>query len=94
MRLLFVVVLIVAAIAAYAAFQYHFILIDDGVRVLKKTKPTLDYTFVDGRGVINQAKILTNPTLVQAGIQNVLSGDGATIRPKKQIEDKLDKIAD
>ena len=86
MRIFVVVVLIVAAIAAYAALQYHFILIDDGLKILKKTNPSLQYTFVDGRGVVNQAKILTNPTRVEAGIRNILSGEGATIRPKKDFQ--------
>jgi hypothetical protein len=73
-------------------FQYHFILIDDGLKILKKPDPSLEYTFVDGRGAINQAKILVNPTLVQAGIQDIFSGDGVTIRPKKQIQDGIDSL--
>ena len=50
--------------------------------------------FVDGRGAINKAKILVNPTLVQAGINDIFNGGGVTIRPKKQFQDGIDSLKD
>ena len=60
----------------------------------QETHPSLEYTFVDGRGVTNQAKMLANPTLVEAGIRNALSGDGVTIRPKKDLEKSWNDMKD
>jgi len=92
MKAFLVFAIILAAAAAFFAFQYHFILIDDGLKILKKSESGLEYTFVDGRGTVNKAKILVNPTLMQAGINDIFSGDGVTIRPKKQIQDGIDSL--
>jgi hypothetical protein len=94
MKALIFFVLILLGVASYVALQYHFILIDDGLKILKKTEPAMEYTFVDGRGTINKARILVNPTLIQAGIQNIFSGEGITIRPKEQLENGLDSLKD
>jgi hypothetical protein len=94
MKAVTVLVLILLGGASFFAFQYHFILIDDGLKILKKTEPAMEYTFVDGRGTVNKARILVNPTLIQAGIQNIFSGEGVTIRPKEQIENGLDSLKD
>jgi len=90
MKLFWIFVIIVAAAAAYLGFQYHVILLDDGVKILKKAEPGLEYTFVDGRGAINKAKILVNPALVQAGVKDIFGGNGVTIRPKKQLKEATD----
>ena len=94
MKVFIAVLLVLCAIASYLVFQYHFIIINDGVQVLRKSEPSLKYTFVDGRGVVNKAKILANPTLVKAGVQNIFSGEGVTIRPKKQLEKGIDDLKD
>ncbi len=89
-----VIGLILVAVVTFFVFQYHFILIDDGLKILKKSELGLEYTFVDGRGAANKAKILTNPTLVKAGISDVFNGDGITIRPKKDLQKGLDNLKD
>ena len=89
-----VIGLILVAVVTFFVLQYHFILIDDGLKILKKSELGFDYTFVDGRGAVNKAKILTNPTLMQAGIEDIFSDDGVTIRPKKQLKDGLDSVKD
>ena len=51
--------------------NFHFILFDNSLKVLKKEKLTLDDTFVDARGV-KKLKLLTNPDLVRAGIKDLI----------------------
>jgi len=92
MKLFWIVVCILVAVAAYLSFQYHFILIDDGLKILKKSDPGLEYTFVDGRGAVNKAKILVNPALVKAGVDDIFNDSGVTIRPKKQFQDSMDSL--
>ena len=51
--------------------NFHFILFDNSLKVLKKEKLTLDDTFVDARGA-KKLKLLTNPDLVRAGIKDLI----------------------
>lgn len=67
--------LIIAGAIVYGAFNYHFILLDRSLKVMKKADPTLEYTFVDARGA-NRAKLFLTPTLVRAGIKEVLRDAG------------------
>jgi hypothetical protein len=78
MKKTLLVIGIVAAVV-FAAFNYHFILWDSGLKVLKKTSPTLDSTFVDARGT-NRFKVFLNPALVKAGIKEALSDAGEAIK--------------
>jgi hypothetical protein len=61
----------------FAALNYHFILMDSGLKILKKSDMTLDTTFVDARGA-NRIKVLLNPALVKAGIKKELADAGKT----------------
>jgi len=94
MKALAVFLLILLGVVSFFALQYHFILIDDGIKILKKTEPAMEYTFVDGRGTLNKARILVNPALIQAGIQNIFSGEGVTIRPKEHLKNGLESLKD
>lgn len=64
--------LIVAAVAGYGLLSYHFILLDDSVKILKKTEPRTANTFVDGRGR-NKVKLFLQPDLAAAGISDLLN---------------------
>jgi len=88
----FLFLLVLTGIALFFAFQYHFILLDDGVSILKKDEAGLEYTLVDGRGAANKARLLANPALLKAGITNIFSGEGVTIRPKKELEKGMKRI--
>jgi hypothetical protein len=66
-----VIVVLVAGALVYAALNYHFILLDKKVRILKKTDMTLEYTFVDARGR-GKLKLFLTPALIRAGIKDVL----------------------
>lgn len=55
----------------YAALNYHFILLDNGVKILRKAELHYSNTFVDGRG-IKKMKLYTEPDLLEAGIRDVI----------------------
>ncbi|GAB6142636.1 hypothetical protein [Desulfocicer niacini] len=63
--------LLIFGAAAVAALNYHFILMDDNLKVLKKTEMTLEDTFVNARGA-EKLKILLRPALIKAGIKDIL----------------------
>ena len=66
-----IIVVIIAFGLALGALNYHFILTDNGPKVLKKAKLTPKYTFVDARG-IKKHKLLTNPSLLKAGFKDLV----------------------
>ena len=72
------VILVIAALG-YGALNYHFIRLDDGIKILKKTEMNLEYTFVDARGA-KKFKLFLNPALLKAGIKDVLSDEGIEIK--------------
>ena len=68
-------VIVVLGGLAYGAMNFHFILLDDSLKVLKKSDLNLEYTFVDARGT-GKAKLLLNPVLLKAGIKESLREAG------------------
>ena len=75
----FLIVLIIAGAFLFALFNYHFILTDNGLKVLTKTGMTLDSTFVDARGA-NKIKVFLNPALLKAGIKKALDDANKTVK--------------
>jgi hypothetical protein len=73
------VLLIFTGALAYGVLNYHFILMDKGVKVLKKVELTYQDTFVDARGG-KKFKLLLNPSLVKAGIKDVIDKAGQSIK--------------
>ena len=71
--------LIFAGALAYGVLNYHFILMDETVNVLKKVELTFQDTFVDARGE-KKIKLLLKPSLVQAGIKDVIDKAGHSIK--------------
>jgi len=66
-----IALLVLAVLLAYGALNYHFILTDSGLSVLKKVELTLDDTIVDARGD-KKVKLLLNPALMKAGLKELL----------------------
>ncbi|MCP4373728.1 MAG: hypothetical protein GY797_37350 [Deltaproteobacteria bacterium] len=64
-------ILVITGALIFAALNYHFILMDKNVKVLKKVQLTFSNTFVDARGA-KKIKLFLNPSLVKAGIKNAL----------------------
>ncbi len=73
------IIIIILAALTFGAMNYHFILFDDSLKILKKSHLTLDSTFVDARGS-KKFKLLLNPELMNAGFNKLLedfkSGSG------------------
>ncbi len=76
-----IIPLIVLAAAIYGLLSYHFILFDDRLKCLKKTELKLENTFVDARGE-KQLKLLLNPDLVKAGINDILQSTTNSLKKK------------
>lgn len=70
MKYVIVIILVLGALG-FGMINYHFILLDDSLKVLKKTEWTLDSTFVDARGN-KKLKLVLNPALAEAGLKDLL----------------------
>ena len=77
MKKVAVVLLIVAALV-FGTLNYHFILLDSSLKILKKVNYTFKDTFVDARGS-KKYKLLLNPALVKAGVKDLYKKEGITI---------------
>jgi len=64
-------ILVVTVALIFTALNYHFILMDKNVKILKKVKLTFNNTFVDARGA-KKFKLFLNPSLIKAGIKKAL----------------------
>ena len=71
MKKAFILVILIAGVTLYGAFNYHVILTDDTVKLLPKASPSLTHTVVDARGA-NVHRLLTNPVLLKAGIKDAI----------------------
>lgn len=76
LRVLFLVAIVAAVV--FSGLNYHFILMDQSIKVLKKAFPGLRYTFVDARGA-KRLRLYTNAKLIRAGIRDLLEGRSVTI---------------
>jgi hypothetical protein len=68
MRNLILVIVIVGVLLGLANF--HFILFDNSLKILKKDNITFENTFVDARGA-KKIKVMLNPVLIRAGIKDL-----------------------
>jgi hypothetical protein len=78
MKKLLILVIFTGALA-YGALNYHFILMEQGVKVLKKVELTFQDTVVDARGE-KKIKLLLKPSLVKAGIKDLIDKAGHSIK--------------
>ena len=69
------ILLIFIGVLAFGVFNYHFILMDNEVKILKKVELTFQDSFVDARGE-KKIKLLLKPSLVKAGIKDVINKAG------------------
>ena len=72
------VALLVFAAVVFGTLNYHFILLDSNLKILKKVNYTFKDTFVDARGS-KKYKLLLKPALVQAGVKDLYKREGITI---------------
>jgi len=78
MKKIFIIVLI-AGTMVFGTLNYHFILLDNGLKILKKADMALENTFVDARGA-KKIKLILNPALIKSGIKNLVDDESVTIR--------------
>ncbi len=74
MKNLAIIVILLGTIA-YGIFNYHFILLDKNIKILKKETLTIEYSFVDARGA-KKAKLFLIPALLKAGIKDIFQQTG------------------
>jgi uncharacterized protein YxeA len=73
-----VIIVVILAALTFGVLNYHFILMDNSVKLLKKTDLTYKNTFVDARGA-KKYKLVLNPALMKAGIRDLLEEEGVSI---------------
>ena len=64
-------IIVIAGALIFTALNYHFVLVEKNVKILKKVELTFNNTFVDAIGA-KKLKLFLNPSLIKAGIKNVL----------------------
>jgi hypothetical protein len=72
------VVVVIMTVLAFGTLNYHFILLDSNIKILKKVDLTFKDTFVNARGS-KKYKLLLNPALVKAGVKDLYEREGITI---------------
>ncbi len=75
--------LIIAFVAGYGVLNYHYILLDDSMKIIRKTGIRYENTFIDARGS-KKLDLLLKPDLVEAGIQDVLNQVDAAIKEQNK----------
>jgi len=78
-KIIFFALVVVLGIVA---LNYHFILMDSSIKILKKNEMTFEDTFVDARG-IKKAKLYLKPALVKAGIKDLFTDESVTVGKEK-----------
>ncbi|MBN1829885.1 MAG: hypothetical protein JW884_12185 [Deltaproteobacteria bacterium] len=81
MKKVTLILVVCLGLAAYGALNYHIVVLDGGVKLLKKVHLSLDRTVVDARGP-KKAKLLVDPVLLKAGIRDLVTEQSFTIKTK------------
>ena len=69
---------VILAALTFGILNYHFILMDSSIKLLKKTKLTYENTFVDARGA-KKYKVYFDPALAEAGIKDLFENESIKI---------------
>jgi len=78
-----IVLLVIIGALVFGALNYHFILLDNSIKILKKADLSFESTFVDARGV-KMLRLLTDPDLVKSGIKNLVDDESVSMpKPHK-----------
>ncbi len=72
------IIFIIAGALVFGALNYHFILMDSSIKILKKADLAFENTFVDARGA-KKVKLFLDPALVKSGIKNLLDDESINI---------------
>jgi hypothetical protein len=77
MKKIAIIAVIIAALT-FGALNYHFILMDSSIKLLKKADLTFANTFVDARGA-KRYELYLNPALVKAGLKDLFKHESVTV---------------
>jgi hypothetical protein len=80
-----IIVFSIVGVVLYFLLSYHFIIIDNGVKMLKKSSLTLEYTIYSAKGKTNEV-IMAIDDLREDGIGDLL------VEMKKMSEQQLELI--
>ena len=80
-----IIVFSIVGVVLYFLLSYHFIIIDNGVKLLKKSSLTLEYTIYSAKGKTNVV-IMAIDDLREDGIGDLL------VEMKKMSEENLELI--
>jgi len=80
-----IIVFSIVGVVLYFLLSYHFIIIDNGVKLLKKPSLTLEYTIYSAKGKTNEV-IMAIDDLREDGIGDLL------VEMKKMSEQQLELI--
>ncbi len=72
------IISIIAGVLVSGALNYHFILMDSSIKILKKADLAFENTFVDARGA-KKVKLFLDPALVKSGIKNLVDDESIHI---------------
>lgn len=72
------IIAVILAALTFGALNYHFLLMDSSIKLLKKADLTFDNTFVDARGA-KKYTLYLNPALAEAGVKNLFKDESITI---------------
>lgn len=75
-------VLILLGGLIFGAMNVHVILLDNHLKILKKSEMTLDRTFVDARGTKKFTHLL-DPVLLRAGFVDLLRAEGIPLKERE-----------
>ena len=72
------IIAVILAALTLGILNYHFILMDSSIKLLRKADLTFDNTFVDARGA-KKYKLFLNPALAEAGVKDLFKDESITI---------------
>lgn len=70
-----IIILVIVVAVGFGLLNYHFILFDKKLKIVKKTGVRYENTFVDGRGA-KKFELALKPDLVSAGYKNIIEQMG------------------
>ena len=79
-----VLIIIIMSALIFGVLNFHFILMDGGIKILKKVDISFNNSFVDARGA-KRVKLF-EPDLIRAGLMDQLKKEGIEIEFPKVID--------
>lgn len=76
--------IIAGAVWGYSYLNYHMILFDDSLKILKKSEMSIKHSYVDARGH-KMVAIVAMPDLIEAGIKEVIGQSKGVSIPLPQF---------